>query len=99
MRLPATGPMVQKPMAGSSTELGAEVANQGRGGHQDRSLDNADQARDDGIRPLAGGQWNTDGGEQPDDQQSVNHHVGAAQPIRPAGRQRGETRPTGSRRR
>ena len=43
-------------------ELGTEVAHQGRRGHQDRPLHNADHPGDDGVRPFTLAERDADGG-------------------------------------
>jgi hypothetical protein len=73
-----------------ATQLGAVVAHQCRGGHEDGPLDDPDQAVEHEEGPLAVGQGDAHGGEQSDDQQSVDDDVRPANTIRPAGRQRGE---------
>ena len=75
IRLPATGPTVQNPMA-EAAELGAEVTDEGRRGHQDGPLDEPHGADDGGEGPLARGVRDADGEQEADDQQAVDDDVG-----------------------
>ena len=60
----ADGP---EPHGGGTPELGAEVTDERRRGHEDGALDDPEQADDHEIRPLAAGQRNADGGDEPDE--------------------------------
>ena len=73
-----------------AAELGAEVPHQCRSGHEDAAFDDTDQARDHEVGPLAVGQRDADGSQQPDDEEAVDDDVGPPHPVRLAGRQRGE---------
>ena len=79
-----------KPHGGGATELGAEVAHQRRRGDQDGAFDDTDKAGEDQVGPLVVRQGNADRGEQPDDEQPIDDHVGPTETIGLAGRQGGK---------
>ena len=71
-------------------QLRAEVAHQGRRGHQDGPLDQAEGADAMANSHCGGAQWDGHGHQQADDQQPVDDHVGPPELVGLAGRQRGE---------
>ena len=96
----AAGDGADRPKAhgGRTPELGTEVSDERRGGHENRTLDDAEQADHDEIRPLAVSEGNADGRDEPDDEHPVNDDVRPTYPVCLAGRQARRTHREGWRR-
>ena len=90
IRLPATGPTVQKPMAEARPNWGLKSRTMA-GVATRMAPSTSPMARDDdGELPLGVGGGNPEEDQQADDQQAVDDDVGPAQLVGLAGRQGGE---------
>ena len=79
-----------EPHGRGPAQLRAEVTHQGGSSHQDGALHQAQQADHSGELPLGLTGRDTEGHQDADDQQSVDHDVGAPELVGLGGRQRGE---------
>ena len=79
-----------EPHRRGTADLGREIADQRRGGHQDDSLDEGDERVEHAEGELVGRVGNAEQRDEADQQQPVHDQVGAAEPVAEASQQGGE---------